>query len=89
MFRCPYCNAQMAHPTPDEMPMSPKRRWIYEFIAAGGPRGVKKQDLIDKFFSKNTSETILRTTIFHINSIIKPQRITTKGGFVCLRIDTD
>lgn len=87
MFRCPYCGSQVAHPKPDELPLSYKRREVYNYIVAAGPRGVKKEKLIAHFFAACKSDTILRTTIFYINRVIAPQRINSKGGIIRLMIN--
>ncbi len=87
MFRCPYCNSRMPHPEPEHLPMSQKRREIYDFVVAAGPRGVKKETMIERFFSACTTEVVLRSTIHYINKIIAPQQILTRGGIVRLVIN--
>lgn len=74
----------MEHPTPDELPMSFKRRAVYDYIVKAGPKGVDKQDIINKFFSACGSETILRTTVHYVNKVIRPNKIVTKGGILRL-----
>lgn len=74
----------MPHPTPEELPMSFKRRAIYDYIVKAGPKGVKKQDLIDQFFSACGSETIVRTTVHYLNKAIQPMRIINNGGILRL-----
>lgn len=64
--------------------MSFKRRAVYDYIVKAGPKGVDKHEIIDKFFSACGSETILRTTVHYINTVIKPMRIVTKGGILRL-----
>jgi hypothetical protein len=87
MFRCPYCGTQMAHPEPEHLPMSFKRRAVYDYIAKAGPKGVKKEEMIEKFFAACGSETILRTTIHYINKVIKPKRINSRGGIIRLMVN--
>ncbi len=64
--------------------MSFKRRAVYDYLVKAGPKGVKKEDLIDKFFSACKSETIMRTTVHYVNAVIKPKKIVTKGGILRL-----
>ncbi len=87
MFKCPFCGAGMAHPKPEEIPMSFKRRAIYDSVAKAGPRGLRKDLVLEKFFPDCSSEVTLRTVIHNINNIIKPQRITTHGGIVRLVVN--
>lgn len=84
MWNCPYCGSKMEHPTPEELPMSFKRRAVYDFIVKAGPRGVRKEDVVAKFFAACGSETILRTTIHYINKVIAPQHINSRGGIIRL-----
>jgi len=84
MFNCPYCGSRMEHPKPEHLPMSQKRRAVYDEIVKAGPRGIPKQELIDRFFSACGSETILRTTIHYVNKVIAPQKIYSRGGIVRL-----
>jgi len=65
--------------------MSSKRREILEFLLDAGPRGVKKQDLINRFFASTKPEIVLRTTIHYINAAIAPLKIYTKGGVIRLK----
>jgi len=84
LFRCPYCGNQVDHPEPEDLPMSFKRRAFYDYLVKAGPKGVRKEDVIDKFFSACKSETILRTTVHYVNAVIKPKKIVTKGGILRL-----
>lgn len=84
MFNCPYCGTQLAHPKPEELPMSFKRREVYDYIVRAGARGVRKEEIVKRFFAACGSETVLRTTIHYINKTIKPVRIHTRGGIIRL-----
>jgi len=77
----------MAHPKPEETPMSYKRRKLYDFIVAAGPRGVTKEEVIKRFFPHSNNEIVLRTTIHYLNDAIKPMRIFVRGGIVRLTVN--
>ncbi len=88
MFKCPYCNQRMAHPEPEHIPMSERRRKIFDYIAAGGPEGISKSKVLKEFFDPDQPEVCLRTTLYNINELIRPSRIHNKGGIVRLiRLD--
>lgn len=79
---CPYCGSPFEY-NPDHIPMSARRREVFDFIREAGPKGVVKFELRDKFFPEAKDNTI-RTTLHHINQAIKPLRVVTRGGVVRL-----
>ena len=82
MSQCPYCGNHFDE-MPDHIPMSFKRRAVFNFIRESGPAGVGVDVLKERFFPDVTGSTI-RTTIHYINQKIKPLKINTSGGIVRL-----
>ena len=82
MPACPYCH-QPIEMIPENIPMSFKRRAVFDFVRDGGPAGVQLDELRAKFFPAAKDNTI-RTTIHYINRAIKPMAIRTLGGIVRL-----
>lgn len=63
--------------------LSKKRKRILDYIASGGPEGVKQEALVAEFFADNSPVTV-RTTLFFMNEKIKPRQIRCHGGYVRL-----
>lgn len=80
MSNCPYCGNHIEK-EPEHVPMSFKRRAVYDYVKQGGPEGVAVAALNEKFFPASKSST-LRTTIHYINRKIEPLRIVLRGGVV-------
>jgi len=86
-MKCPYCGngiekkAEFAN-------LSFKRRAILDLVIRGGPKGVKVDEIRNKFFFNGRSDTTIRTTIYGINQAIRPNQIVTKGGVVKLVRDS-
>tara|TARA_R110000868_G_scaffold375171_1_gene639658 strand:- start:614 stop:874 length:261 start_codon:yes stop_codon:yes gene_type:complete len=75
--KCPYCGAAMAIEAP-HFALSKKRMEVFMAIVEAGRAGIAVEDMLKRFF-KDRSPMTLRTTIFNINSVIRPWRIETAG----------
>lgn len=77
-MKCPYCKQLMDIDHDGVWGLSAKRRKVFEYVAASGPKGVPFQELSDHMKFKN--KITVRTTIFQINRVIHPARIECHGG---------
>ena len=73
---CPYCGGKMAAPPP-EHDLTIKQGIVYNLILAAGPRGVSVEALTAGMF-KGLSPVSIRSTVFRINQVIKPQKIRAR-----------
>lgn len=80
MIQCPYCGGKIER-KPEYIPMSRRKRLIYDVISQAGPEGIPLEELRKKFFNGRAAVT-LRTTIHNINLVIRPIRIDCRGGVV-------
>ena len=80
--KCPYCNADMAV-DPHTFALSKKRGEVFMAIVQAGKAGIPVEDLHERFF-KGRSPLTARTTIFNINTSIRPWHIQTTGGKIRL-----
>lgn len=83
-MHCPYCHSRIEKKI-DYIPLSHKRKRIFDAVINAGPAGVHKDKLLVELFPKNKSEVTLRTMIHYINKVIKPLKIINKAGI--LRLD--
>lgn len=77
MATCPYCKAEMS----DEVKvfrLTPRQRAVYEAVLEHGPLGIGHEYIMTNFF-RDKSPTTARTCIYHINKIIRPMRIRSRG----------
>jgi len=84
MYCCPYCGSRLEKKI-DHIPLSHKRGDVLRYIVDAGPKGIKKDKLKERFFAASESEVIIRTTIYHINQVIAPMKIITRGGVIRLQ----
>lgn len=75
-YLCPYCGGKMAKPPP-EYDLTIKQGIVYNVILAAGPEGVSVEALKMGMF-KGLSPVSIRSTVFRINQVIKPQRIRAR-----------
>lgn len=87
MSKCPYCGTFMEKKA-QFVPLSAKRKEVFDYVMGGGREGVKFSDLQKKLFPKTTSDVTIRTVIHYLNKKIHPSRIISKGGRLHLeRVD--
>lgn len=74
---CPYCGGEMAE-LPPEYDLTIKQGIVYHVILAAGPKGVSVDALKAGLF-KGLSPISIRSAVFRINQVIKPQRIRARN----------
>lgn len=73
---CPYCGGKMKRP-PVDYDLTIKQGIVYNLILAAGPDGVSVEALSAGIF-RGKAPVSIRSTIFRINQVIKPQRIRAR-----------